>query len=124
MNKLIVPVLLALLLVAFPAHAQRGYGHGAYGHHRGGGSGWAGLAVFGLLSGFAIMAELGRAVYVEPSSGPAAYPPLLIYIEQPSLPVASSGHVSGVWYFCGSSAMYYPYAQACPEGWRTVLARE
>ena len=28
----------------------------------------------------------------------------------------------GNWYYCDSSKTYYPYAQSCPEGWRSVPA--
>lgn len=28
----------------------------------------------------------------------------------------------GVWYFCDSAKVYYPYAATCNEGWRTVPA--
>lgn len=124
MRKLIVPVVLALSLVALPAHAQRrGYDHGGYGHRGGGGSGWAGLAVFGALTGLAIMAERSRPVYVDPYYVGPVYPPQPVYIEQQQMPAAPSANVSGVWYYCGSSAMYYPYTRACPEGWQTVPAR-
>ncbi len=30
---------------------------------------------------------------------------------------------SGNWYYCGSSGQYYPYTQACPEGWQAVPPR-
>jgi len=30
---------------------------------------------------------------------------------------------SNVWYYCQSSAMYYPYTKACPEGWEAVPAQ-
>lgn len=123
MRKLIVPVVLALSLVALPAHAQRGHHHQGYGHHGGGGSGWAGLAVFGALAGFAIMAERSRPVYVDPYYVGPVYQPQPVYIEQPQMPAPPSANTSGNWYYCASSAMYYPYTQACPEGWQAVPAR-
>lgn len=30
---------------------------------------------------------------------------------------------SGNWYYCGSSGQYYPYTNACPEGWQAVSPR-
>jgi len=117
-RKLIVPVLIVLSLVTPTAYADRGYDHGRYGHHGGGGSAWAGLAVFGALTGLAIMAERTRPVYVDPYyAGP-------VYIEQQTVSVPPSpANSSGSWYYCRSSAMYYPYTQACPEGWQAVPAR-
>ncbi len=123
MRKYIVPVLLSLSLVALPVHAQRGYDHRGYDHHHGGGSGWAGLAVFGALTGLAIMAEQSRPVYVDPYYVGPVYPPQPVYVEQPQLPAPPAASASGVWYYCASSAMYYPYTRACPEGWQAVPAR-
>ncbi|MBK7649387.1 MAG: hypothetical protein IPJ12_20040 [Betaproteobacteria bacterium] len=123
MRRLFVPLILALSVVALPAQAQRGYGHRGYGHHGGGGSGWAGLAVFGALTGLAIMSERSRPVYVDPYYVGPVYSPQPVYIEQQPAPVAPSANASGSWYYCGSSAMYYPYTQACPEGWQAVPAR-
>ena len=123
MRKLICPALIALLLVAPAAYADRGYGHGGYGHHGGGGSGWAGLAIFGALTGLAIMSEQTRPVYVDPYYAGPLRPQQPVYVEQQSAPVPPSANSTGTWYYCGSSAMYYPYTQACPEGWQAVPAR-
>ena len=30
---------------------------------------------------------------------------------------------SGNWYYCGSSGQYYPYTNACPEGWQVFAPR-
>ncbi|MCL2636149.1 MAG: hypothetical protein FWD50_05915 [Betaproteobacteria bacterium] len=30
---------------------------------------------------------------------------------------------AGNWYYCRSSSQYYPYTNACPEGWQTVSPR-
>lgn len=123
MRRLIVPVFLALSVAALPAQAQRGYGHRSYGHHSGSGSGWAGLAVFGALTGLAILSERSRPVYVDPYYVGPVYSPQPVYIEQQPAPDVSPVDAAGSWYYCGSSAMYYPYTQACPEGWQAVPAR-
>jgi len=123
--SIVVPVLLSLSLAASPAFADRGY----YGHgHYGGGGGWGGLAIFGALTGAIIATEIVRnqqPVYVQPQPIYAApYPVQPVYVEQtvvaqpmPPGPSASNG------YYCQSSAMYYPYTQACPEGWVAVPTR-
>jgi hypothetical protein len=122
MRKLVISILAALTFVAPGAYADHGYGHGGYGH-RGGGSGsaWAGLAIFGALSGLAIMSERNRPVYVDPYYIGPSYPQQPVYIEQPTPPAPANS--SNYWYYCGSSAMYYPYTQACPEGWQAVPSR-
>jgi hypothetical protein len=115
MHKLSIAIITALSLVALPAHADRGYERGGYGHHRGGGGGgnaWAGLAIIGAIAGLAIMAEHSRPVYVE--SPTYAAPPVYAV----PAPAASEN-----WYYCQSSATYYPYTNACPEGWQVVPAR-
>jgi len=37
-------------------------------------------------------------------------------------PAPGGAPTGGNWYFCDSSKTYYPYAQSCPEGWRSVPA--
>lgn len=125
MRKFVVPFIAALALAALPAHADRGYyGRGGNGYHGGGGvSPWAGLAVFGALAGLAIMAESSRPVYVDPYNAGPAYAPQEVYVEgQPEAGVLQA-NPAGAWYYCASSAMYYPYTKACPEGWQAVPAR-
>ena len=125
MRKFVVPFIAALALAALPAHADRGYyGRGGNGYHGGGGvSPWAGLAVFGALAGLAIMAESSRPVYVDPYNAGPAYAPQEVYIEgQPEAGVLQA-NPAGAWYYCASSAMYYPYTKACPEGWQAVPAQ-
>lgn len=124
MQKLTIAFLAALSLAAAPAYADRGHYRGYRGHHHhsGGSSAWAGVAVVGALAGLAIMAERNRPVYVEPYYGQPVYrAPARVY-EAPPVYVAAPPVTSNVWYFCQSSAMYYPYTQACPEGWQTVPA--
>ena len=125
MRKFVVPFIVALALAALPAHADRGYyGRGGNGYHGGGGvSPWAGLAVFGALAGLAIMAESSRPVHVDPYNAGPAYAPQEVYIEgQPEAGVLQA-NPAGAWYYCASSAMYYPYTKACPEGWQAVPAQ-
>lgn len=126
MRKLIISVITALSLIALPAHADRGYDHGDHwGHgHRGGGNDgavWAGLAIFGALAGLAIMAERSAPVqaapvYVEPVYAEPVY-------AAPPAYAAPAPAVTENWYYCQSSAMYYPYTNACPEGWQVLPAR-
>lgn len=124
MRKFILPTILALSLIAPSAYADRGYSHHGYSHHGGGGSGWAGLAIFGALTGLAIMSERTRPVYVDPYYTGPVYPQQPVYVEQQPAPVPPPPvNTAGSWYYCGSSAMYYPYTQACPEGWQAVPAR-
>lgn len=66
---------------------------------------WVGPAALIALTGVAI----GAAVSYLPPAPPVAYAP-------PPPP-------SGNWYYCGSSGQYYPYTDACPEGWQAVAPR-
>lgn len=122
MHKFIIACITALSLVALPAHADRGYERGGYGHHHGGGGGdaWAGLAIVGAIAGLAIMAEHSRPVYAAP------YEAQPVYVEPRTYavpPVYAAPAAAGNWYYCQSSATYYPYTNACPEGWQVVPAR-
>ena len=72
---------------------------------------WIGPAAVLAITGAAIGAgayhyyNQPAPVYVPP---PRSYPP-----AQPA----------DTWYYCGSSGQYYPYTNACPEGWQAVPAR-
>ena len=99
--------------VTTPAQADWGrHGYGGYGgfrppmHHHHGGPGWVGPAAVLAITGLA----LGAAAYSR-----AAPPPAPVYTAPPPN--------AGVWYYCGSSGQYYPYTNACPEGWQAVPAR-
>ncbi|KAB2927822.1 MAG: hypothetical protein F9K30_02995 [Dechloromonas sp.] len=70
-------------------------------HHRD----WIGPAALIALTGVTI----GAAVSQLPPPPPVHY----------SAPPPTSGS----WYFCGSSGQYYPYTNACPEGWQAVAPR-
>ena len=73
-------------------------------HHRDGG--WIGPAAVLAITG----AVIGATVYNRyQAPAPVYYPN----------PVRSNE----VWYYCGSSGQYYPYTNACPEGWQAVPAR-
>ena len=125
-----VTLFTAFALAAAPAYADRGHGgrgnyYGGHSHHRGGSyhrggsSIWPGVAVVGAIAGLAILAERNRPVYVDPYP---AYPVQRVYVEPPVV-VAPARGANQPWYYCQSSAMYYPYTQACPEGWQAVPAR-
>ncbi len=120
MRRIFIAFLASISLVALPAYADRGYhggraysGHGHHRHHGHGGAIWPGVAVVGALTGLALLSQ--RPVYAAPYYAEPVYvaPPLY---RAP--PVAAS-----TWYYCQSSAMYYPYTRACPEGWQRVPAQ-
>lgn len=103
------------------AHADWGRHHGGYGHDRGyrSGPGWVGPAAVLAITGLAI----GAAVASQRSYAPApvySYTPEPVYYNAPPRPAPVN---SGTWYYCGSSGQYYPYTNACPEGWQAVPAR-
>ena len=120
MQKLLVSLVISLSLIALPAYAENGRGrrnyesHGQHERHDNNGSAWAGVAIIGAIAGLALLAERNEpaynaSTYVEPVyQAPGSYAP-----PQPA---------SNVWYYCQSSAMYYPYTKACPEGWQAVPA--
>lgn len=117
--RIVVPVLLSLSLAASPVWADRGYYD-----HRGGGGGWGGLAVFGALTGAIIATEIVRnqqPIYVQPQPVyMTPYPVQPVYVGQSAATAMPPGPSANNWYYCQSSAMYYPYTQACPEGWLAV----
>ena len=107
----------------------RGAGfHGGAGYHGGyrggyyGGGGW-GLGL-GLVTGAVIGAELAAPYYPYYYPDPAVTLPPSEYIQAP-IQVAPSNNATPltsapVWYYCASSKTYYPYTNACPEGWQIV----
>ena len=148
MRKFLILLAAATSLAAIPAHAERGYsgsggrgvapgpapyqGHGGYpgrsyrgyggyhggGYHGGGYYPWAGLALFSALAGLAILAETTPAPYVDPYYGGPIYGGPTLFIERQT--ENASPYPAGNWYYCASSALYYPYTRACPEGWQAV----
>ncbi len=103
------------------AHADWGRHYGDFRppmhHHYRGGSGWVGPAAVLAIAGMAIGAAAYSNAYAAPApvyAAPAYVPP----------PVYSAPPARGdIWYYCGSSGQYYPYTNACPEGWQAVPAR-
>lgn len=95
------------------ARADWGHRHGGhgYGHGYRADSGWVGPAAVLAITGLAI----GAAVASQHS-----YTPAPVY-SAPPRPMPSADY--GVWYFCASSGQYYPYTNACPEGWQAVPAQ-
>ena len=115
MKKIFVTVITSLSLVALPAYADHGYERRNYQHHNDRSSMWAGVAVIGAIAGLAILADQNRPVYTAPAYVEPVYQAPVNYARpQPA---------SNVWYYCPSSAMYYPYTKACPEGWEAVPAQ-
>ena len=125
MNKTLTLILAALLTSTLTpaAHADRGHHHGHRGywqppvvverhhHDQRRPRHWVGPAAVLAITGAAIGAgayhyyNQPAPVYVPPAR---SYPP-----AQPA----------NTWYYCGSSGQYYPYTNACPEGWQAVPAR-
>lgn len=107
------------LTTASAAQADRGrhggyrdYGHHHHHHHHRGGSGWVGPAAVLAITGLAIGAAVASQNYYATPAPVYSAPP------RPMPPVEYD-----TWYYCGSSGQYYPYTNACPEGWQAVPAR-
>lgn len=110
-TAVLIAATLALTATA-PAQADWGRHHGGHGHHgHRGGHGWVSPAAVLAITGLAI----GAAVASQHSYAPAP-----VYAVPPR-PMPSADY--GTWYYCGSSGQYYPYTNACPEGWQAVPAR-
>lgn len=121
MNKLIAAAITSLSLAVMPAYADGGHGrgyygppHGNYSHHGDRNALLAGVAVIGAIAGLAMLTNHSQPVNAAPAP---------VYVE-PSYQVPSSYALpqpaQNVWYYCASSAMYYPYTKVCPEGWQAV----
>ncbi len=122
--KKITAFCLAALLAATgsaPAFADRG-GHDGYRHyerhqhqrhHQGHRShhDWIGPAAVLGIGGLIIGSAIASQYYAEPAPVYRAPPP----------PAPRAAY--DTWYYCGSSGQYYPYTNACPEGWQAVPAR-
>jgi len=122
LTTLFIATTLAISSIA-PAQADWGRhgGYGEYGHHeyRRSGPGWVGPAAVLAITGLAI----GAAVASQHSYAPApaySYAPAPVYYNAAPRPMPAD---YGTWYYCGSSGQYYPYTNACPEGWQAVPAR-
>jgi hypothetical protein len=106
-------ILLLVMSLSIPAHAGPGPGPGPHGH---GGFDWFGLAFFGIITSLIFVAEQNRPQPAYQQGQP-------VYIERPDgTPTQPSGQAN-TWYYCSSSAMYYPYTMACPEGWQAIQAK-
>jgi len=118
MKKITALCIAATLAMTLNTSAQadwgrhHGGGHG-YGYGYPSGSGWVGPAAVLAITGLAI----GAAVA---SQQQYSYAPAPVY-SAPPRPMPSADY--GTWYYCGSSGQYYPYTNACPEGWQAVPAR-
>lgn len=117
MKKLSTLCVTAILALTATASAQADwYRHGGYRdyghhHHYRGGSDWIGPAAVLAITGLAVGAAVASQNY---------YTPAPVY-SAPPRPMPPAGY--DTWYYCGSSGQYYPYTNACPEGWQAVPAR-
>ena len=124
MKKIATLCIAASLALGATTSAQADWGrhHGDFRppmhhHHHRGGSGWVGPAAVLAIAGMAIGAAAYSNAYAAPSPVYAAptYVPAPVYSAPPAR--------GDIWYYCGSSGQYYPYTNACPEGWQAVPAR-
>ena len=102
--------LILIAALALPAHADPG--RGPRPHGGGGGGDWFGFALFTAITALILTSEMARRT--DPPQQP-------VYIEPPAN--AAPTPSANTWYYCASSNMYYPYTQACPEGWQAVPAQ-
>ena len=124
LTAILVATSLALTTTSV-AYADGGRHHGWHGnqrhhhhHHHRSGPNWVGPAAVLAIAGMAIGSAAYSNAYAAPApvySAPVYVPPAPVYSAPPAR--------GGVWYFCGSSGQYYPYTNACPEGWQAVPAR-
>ena len=116
MKKILIAVIASFSLAVLPAYADggRGHGRGNYRSHSDSSSLWAGVAIIGAIAGLALLADQSSPSQVSPAPG---------YVEpvyQAPVNYAPPQPAANVWYYCQSSAMYYPYTKVCPEGWQAV----
>lgn len=116
MKKIAALALAATLALTATTSAQADWGrhhggHRHHGHHHHHGGGWVGPAAVLAITGLAIGAAVASQNY---------YAPAPVY-SAPPRPMPPANY--DTWYYCGSSGQYYPYTDACPEGWQAVPAR-
>jgi hypothetical protein len=118
---LIAALLTAGTSVALPAHADRGVRvHGAPGWGRAYAPPprmWVGPRYHSGFNGWWIVGA--PWVFYPP---PYYSPPPVIVEPEPPIVLPDLPPPPQSWYFCDSARAYYPYAQTCPEGWRSVPA--
>lgn len=117
MKKISALCIAAALAMTVNTSAQAEWGRHHDGGHRGhhqhhrSGHGWVGPAAVLAIAGLAIgTAVASQSYYATPAP---------VY-SAPPRPMPAD---YGTWYYCGSSGQYYPYTNACPEGWQAVPAR-
>ena len=84
-------------------HGFRHGGHGSFGSAR-----WIAPALAGGLVTYALIQP--RVVYAQPPIVTVAPPPTVLGAANPA----------SVYYYCDSARNFYPYTQACPEGWKVL----
>jgi len=104
-----------ILIAALALPAQADPGRGPRPHGGGGGGDWFGFALFTAITALILTSEMAR------QSEPPTQPQQPVYIEPPANTAPAPS--ANTWYYCGSSGQYYPYTQACPEGWQAVPAQ-
>jgi len=116
MKKLLL-IAFTLLITSSSAFAGEGYGRGGGGGHGGGGF-W----IIPALIGGAIIYDLTRPqpIYQQPTPVYVQQPPVYQQYSPPNNNAGIATLSTPNWYYCTSSAGYYPYVKACPEGWKVV----
>jgi|GEM_PF-769479 len=51
-----------------------------------------------------------------------SYPPPVVVQQEAPITLPNLPPAPQSWYYCDSAKAYYPYAQSCPEGWRSIPA--
>jgi hypothetical protein len=131
LSGMLLVLMMALVVVAQPAVADRGRPGGYHGHNSY--HGYGGYHGHGGHDG----GHVGIGVYLGPGWwGPAwwgpypytpyyPYPPAPIVIQQPSNEIyvqqAPQADETSYWYYCRESQGYYPDVQRCPGGWLKVV---
>ncbi|HVC37477.1 MAG TPA: hypothetical protein VNF46_03645 [Gammaproteobacteria bacterium] len=123
--KRTIPVLVLIaLLGSMPVfsnawadrHDGRGGSDGGHSDDRGGRDGHWDFGWHDGHLGWLWMLGSALLIYNVTRPAPVPQPPAVIIQTPPSAPAPAAAY----WYFCPSSAMYYPYVQTCPDGWQAV----
>lgn len=130
-----IGAMVLIALMSFSALADNGRGpyspsHNSHRHgrHHSSGGDWIAPLLFLGVAGAILSAaasdprpEPPPTYYVTPR--PTYIPPVVTYVETPSVVAVPPPAPANTWYFCQSVGKYYPYTQHCPEGWQPVAAQ-